>query len=165
LFTEPQYRHRLRSNVRLPAVHALHEWMVLEPSVVKELPRWNGQRLQRITAISRLLREDLRESLRDWIPDDDDYRRTVDAYEYRAALAVHTSQDVPGAYQAAPGLYIGELSWTDGKPNAEHDFVAALERADDDWPWWPVLRGRDGYQQVLDSLRDVLQEMYRHRHA
>ncbi len=165
LFTEPRYRNWLRTDVRLPAVHALHDWMVLEPNVVNGLPRWNGRQWQRLYPISHLLRQDLREPLRDWIPDDDDYRRTLDAYEYRAALAVHTSQHVPGAYQPAPGLYISELSWTDGKPSAERDFVAALERADDDWPWWPVLGGRDGYQQVLDSLREVLLEMYRHRHG
>lgn len=160
LFTDPQYRHWLQDNARLPAVHALHDWMLLDPEVVNGFPRWNGHRLQRPYPISRLLREDLREPLRDWIPDDDDYRRTADAYEYRAALAVHASQDVPGSYGAAPGLFIGERSWTEGKPVAELDFAAVLARAADDFAWWPVLGGRDGYQQALDSLREALLQMF-----
>jgi hypothetical protein len=154
LFTEPQYRDWLRSNARQPAVRALHDWRVLDEELVKAFPRW--EKTKWLDPVSHLVREDLREPVRDWIPDDDDYARAFDAYEYRAALAIHATQEVAGDYEAGDGEFIGDWRWTDGKPNTEHDLRATLSRTGDDWPWWPLFGGREGYAQVLDSLREVL---------
>ncbi|MGY1825982.1 SIR2 family protein [Blastococcus sp. SYSU DS0541] len=159
LFTEPQYRDPLRSNTYVPAVHALHEWRVVQSEIVNGLPRWQGQRW--LYPMSHLVREDLREPLGDWIPDDDDYRRTFDAYEYRSALVIHSTRHTPAATKVPDGEYVYEGRWTDDGPVAERDFRAALDRADDDWPWWPLLGGRDGYASVLDGLRQVLVKLLR----
>lgn len=161
LLTEPTIRNPYDADARLPAVAALHNSTVFDPGVVRLLPRWNGQRP--FFPGSRLLRQDLREPLRVWIPDDDEYARTCDAYEYRVALVLHTTPNLPGLYQPAAGEFIGEMRWIGGQLQAERDFLAALNRADEDWPWWSVLGERDGYQQVLDNLRERLVELQRTR--
>lgn len=104
LLTEPTYRDRDWNNARMPAVHALHDLKVLDPNIINELPRWGSTRW--LYPISHLVRADLREALHPWLPNDEDFRQALDAYEYRAGLVVHTSADVP-AYKAAPGEYIG----------------------------------------------------------
>jgi hypothetical protein len=155
LLTEPTYRDRYATgDVRVPAVHALHDLKVLDRELVNTLPRWKGTGW--LYPMSHLVRVDLREVLRPWLPDDDENRRAFDAYEYRAGLVVHTSQGVPGAFKAAPGEYIGDRSWTGSQPTAELDFVAALQQADDDWPWWNIVGGRTGWESTLESLREVL---------
>jgi hypothetical protein len=155
LFNEPHYINRLLNNERIPAVHELHDLNVLNPEVINGLPRWGGK-TRWLYPMSHLVREDLRETLRDWIPDDEEYRRAFDAYEYRAALVVHTThQAVPGARRFASGEFIYDGRWRADKPIAEHDFVTALDTADDDWPWWPVLGGRANYTKVLDSVREL----------
>lgn len=160
LLTEPVYRDRNANNASIPAVHALHDLKVLDPDVVNGLPRWGGQRW--LYPQSHLVRADLREVLRPWLPHDDDYRQAFNAYEYRTGLVVHTTQDVPGAYKAAPGEYIGERAWNpDGRPYSEIEFVASLQQADDQWPWWDVVGGRDGWSDTLGSLRDVLVKQQR----
>src|SRR3954452_1890388 len=108
--------------------------------------------------MSHLVRADLREPLRGWFPDDEDYKRAFDAYEYRSALLVHTTHAaVPRSYAVMTGEFIVQGRWTDDdRPRAEQDFVTALSRAADEWAWWPVLGGRDGSRQVLDDLREML---------
>lgn len=154
LLTEPTYRDRYGNNVHMPAVHALHDLKVVDPNIINELPRWGGTKW--LYPMSHLIRADLREVLHPLLPDDEDYRQAVDAYEYRAGLVVHTSQNLPGAYNAAPGEYIGERGWTSGRPDAETDFIAALEQAEGDWPWWEVVGGPDGWEDTLNSMREVL---------
>ena len=158
LLTEPFYRDRMLNSTPIPAVHALHDLKVLHPDLINGLPRWKGTKWQ--YPLSHLVRQDLREPLRIWLPDDEDYEQAFDDYEYRSALVVHTSQSIPGAYKAAPGEYIGDWRWTEDRPRAEHDFRAALVKADADWPWWDILGGASGYESTLDGLREVLQ---RHR--
>ncbi|SDY62762.1 SIR2-like domain-containing protein [Geodermatophilus africanus] len=160
LFTEPQYRDRLGSNTSVPAVHALHEWKVVQSEIINGFPRWEGRRW--LYPMSHLIREDLREPLRVWFPDDDDYQRIFDAYEYRSALAIQVTRNAPGAAKVPDGEYVYEGRWTDTGLMAERDFLAALDRADDDWPWWPLLGDRDGYQLVLDNLRQVLLQLQRY---
>jgi hypothetical protein len=161
LLTEPQFHDRFDNNSRQPAVHALHDLNVLDPEIVNGFPRWNGQRW--LYPMSHLVREDLREPLRGWIPDDADFRRAFDGYEYRSALLIHTTQSsVRGSYRTMAGEFLLEGRWNqEGKSRAELDFVAELARAADDWPWWPVVGGREGYQQVLDDLRQALQPSVR----
>ncbi len=135
LMQEPKYRDRNASGARVPAVHALHDMKVLDPDLVNRLPRWNGQKW--LYPLSHLVREDLREPLRDLLPDDDDYRQAFDAYEYRAALLVHVSQDVPGAFRAGPGEYVARGRWRDGRPEAEREFAELLARSGYEWGDWP----------------------------
>lgn len=158
LLTEPSYRDRFRNNARIPAVHALHDLRVIDPAHVKGLPRWNGQRW--LYAPSHLLKDDLREVLSEWLPDKQSYAIASHAYEYRAGLVVFRTQDVPGSYKTISGEYVGENGWaSDGRPFPEIDFVETLQQADDTWPWWSVLGGRDQAHATLDEFREVLKPL------
>jgi len=159
LLTQARYRDWRNANTRIPAAHALHDMSLLFPDTVNGLPRWGGT--QWIYPMSHLVRADLREPLRSWISDDDDYERAFDGYEYRAALVVHTTQDVPGALRGAPGEFIYDTRWRDEKPRAEAEFVEALSRAGEKWRWWPILAGPDEALQTIESLRDDLAKMRR----
>lgn len=159
LLTEAKYRDWRHSNARIPAAHALHDMSVLSSDTVNRLPRWAGTQWH--YPMSHLVRADLREPLRSWIPDDDDYQRAFDGYEYRAALVVHTTQDVPGALRGAPGEFIFHYQWSDDKPSAETRFVEVMDRADDSWHWWPILAGLDDAPRTIESLREDLSKMRR----
>lgn len=163
LLNEPQFRNRLDNNTRLAAVHALHDLNVLDPNVVNGLPRWNlnGQRWH--YPMSHLIRADLREPLRTWFPDDDDFTRVFDSYEYRCALLIHTTHSAaPGSHRAMAGEFLLESRWTvEDHLRAEQEFLAALNRTGDESPWWQVMGGREGYEQVLGDLRQVLRPLRR----
>jgi hypothetical protein len=160
LLTEATYRDRWRNNARLPAVHALHDLRVLDLDTVKSLPRWNGTVW--LYPSSHLLKADLRDVLRDWLPDDDEYTAASHAYEYRAGLLVHRTPQVPGAYKTISGEYVGETGWTfEGQPHTEIAFLEAAQAAADDWPWWDVVGGRDALEDTLTTFRDVLKRLQR----
>lgn len=161
LLTEPKWLEQFGRQARIPASQALHEYRVLEWEVINRLPRWEGTRWT--YPHSHLLREELREPLREVIPDDDEYVLANDHYEYRVALTQHTTSDAPGAYRAAAGEFIGEWKWDWERdvPTSETDFCVAAEQADDQWPWWSVVGGRDGLDGVLTSLRQDFKKQRR----
>lgn len=159
VLTEPTYRDRYLSSGRVPAVHALHPNKILDEEAVKGLPRWDSKWLY---PTSRLLRADVRESFRPLLPDDDDYRVLNDQYEYRVALVIQATQDVPGAYKAPSGEYVGDSQWLqEGPLRAEVEFAAHAERQDPSWPWWQYVGGSTGIQATLEALREVLKHYKR----
>lgn len=160
LLTEPKWLDQFGRQVRIPALQALHEYRVLDWEVMQRLPRWEGTRWY--YPHSHLLREELREPLQQVIPDDDEYALVNDHYEYRVALAQHTT-DTPGAYRAGAGEFIGERKWDwdSDQPTEETEFRVVAEQADDQWPWWLVVGGRAELDGVLTSLREDLKPQRR----
>jgi hypothetical protein len=124
LLTEPQFRDRFDNNGRVSRCTPSIDLNALNPEIVNGLPRWNGQRW--LYPMSHLVREDLREPLRGWIPHDTDYKRVFDAYEYRSALLIHaTHSNVRGSYRVMAGEFLAEGRWNEeDKARAELDFVA-----------------------------------------
>ncbi len=111
---------------------------------------------------SHLIRHDLRELLRPILPDDTDYKWAHDRLEYRMSLFVHQSQGTPGAFRLVSGEFIGDWQWnSDDVPLTEVDFLSDLEQADDAWPWWQVVGGRDGAAATISALRDDLKKVRR----
>lgn len=161
LLTEPKWRQHFGTQARLPALQVLHEYRVIDTNVINAMPRWGGTKW--LYPQSHFLREELREPLREIVPDDDEYTWANDRYEYRVALAQHTAPDAPGVYRATPGEFIGELKWDreTGGPLSETDFRGVAEQADDRWPWWSVLGGRGAMDDILTSLQADLRKMQR----
>ena len=161
LLTEPSWRDRYANNARIPAGQALHEGRVFGYGGLVALPRWNGQRPY--YPVSRMLREDLREPLRDLLPDDEEYDWQHDQYEYRAALYQFRTPAIAEHYGPEAGLFIGEWRWDQGTgaPTAELEFRAAAASAPDTWPWWPIVGGPGNLEQALLDLRAELQSMKR----
>jgi hypothetical protein len=160
LATEPVWRDPYRSNARIQALHVLHDHRVVESDVINVMSRWNGQRW--LYPQSHLLRDELREPLREILPDDEEYAWANDRYEYRIALAqmVVTKEDV-FSYRSAPGEFIGEWKWDrhTGQPTSEIEFRDIADRSGDEWPWWPFLSGREGLDGTLTSLREDLAKL------
>jgi hypothetical protein len=160
LFREPTYRNRFLNNARIPAAHALHDHAVLNSDLLNKLPRWNGTRW--IYPESHLIRTDLRDLLRPLLPDETDYKWAHDRFEYRMSMFVHQTQGTPGAFRLVSGEFIGDWQWnSDDVPLTEVDFLTDLGQADDDWPWWQVLGGRDEAGATVEALRDSLKKVRR----
>lgn len=161
LLTEPSWREPFGRQDRSPAYEVLNEYRVAPGDSVNSMPRWNGQRW--LYPPSHLLRADLRTTLRPYLPDEDDYRTACDRYEYLVAVLLHSVPALYGGSRANPGEFIGELSWTrDGRRRADIDFLERASKAPDDWPWWPVVGGRDNLQKYVTELSEVLNGMIRH---
>ncbi len=159
LLTEPTYRNPFGRRERRPAFQVLPEYVVADPGVVNSMPRWNGTWWR--YPPSHLLREDLREPLRPYLTDDQDYRASCDRYEYLVAVLAHS---VPAPYGGAePGEFIGELVWTAEGRQPEIDFREQARQDPDEWPWWPVIGGRDNHESFLDELTEALNGMTSHR--
>jgi hypothetical protein len=162
LLLEPKYRDRQNTREPIPAVQALHEHRVLDDNAVRAMPRWGHQRP--LYPASHLLRADLREIFRPLLPDDADYKALNDQFEFRTALVLEATQDVPGAYRAASGEYVGEWQWLDdGRLRAEAEFVAVAGEADDSWPWWHYVGGPSAMTENLNALREILRGYVRYR--
>lgn len=159
LLTGPTYRDPFGRRDRRPAHLVLREYQVAPVELISQMPRWNGTRWTYFP--SHLLREDLREPLRPSLPDDEEYRIACDRYEYRLAVLAHS---IPAPYdrtRALPGEFIGERSWTAQGRQSDLDFLEEAAQAPDDWPWWPIIGGRDGYETFLGGLTEALNEMDR----
>jgi hypothetical protein len=163
LLLEPKYRDRQRTRDPIPAVQALHDRRVLDDNLVRAMPRWGDQRP--LYPASHLLRADLRDVLRPFVPDDADYKALNDQYEFRTALVLEATQDVPRAYRAPSGEYVDESRWLDdGQLCAEAEFVAVADEADDSWPWWRIVGGGPiMLTGTLDGLREILKGYVRYR--
>jgi hypothetical protein len=161
LLTEPTWRDPSGRHDRQPAYEALNEYRVASPDAVNAMPRWNGQRW--LYPPSHLLRADLREPLRPYLPDEEDYRAACDRYEYLLAVLRHSLPSPFGGSSALPGEFIGERSWTrDARRQAEVDFLETASTASDDWPWWPMVGGRDNLDTYVGELSEALNGMTRH---
>lgn len=161
LLTEPSWREPFGMQDRSAAYEVLDDYRVAPGEVVNPMPRWNGQRW--LYPPSHLLRADLRESLRPYLPDEDDYRTASDRYEYLLAVFLHSVPAPYGGSRANPGEFIGERNWTrDGRRRAEIDFLEQANQAPDDWPWWPVVGGRDNLEKYVSELSEELHAMTRH---
>lgn len=161
LMTESTWRAPMLADSRISATQALHEWRLFEPDTLREYPRF---RAKWFYPASVLLRQDLREIIAPFMPDQDEYEQACDDYEYRVALLTQMSQSEPGAYQAGLGLFMGEHSWEwdhPRRPYAEVAFQTRADRADDTWPWWQVVGGRSRLPGVLAELREYLWGMRR----
>jgi len=161
MMTEPTWRAPMLADSRISATQALHEWRLFDADTLREYPRFTAKWYY---PASVLLREDLREVITPFLPDPEEYEQACDDYEYRVALLTQMSQSEPGAYQAGPGMFMGEVSWEwdqPRRPYAEVAFQARADRADDTWPWWQVVGGRSGLPNVLAELREYLRGMRR----
>lgn len=158
LLSEPTWRDQNANNSRIPAGQALHEYRILKCDTINALPRWD---VKWVYPISHMMRVDLRELLRDVLPNDDEYSWQQDRYEYRVALCQSRTQAMPLAFKSTPGEFIARWHWDhdSGAPFTELDFRATAAAAPDDWAWWPVVGGSDGLDQTLLDLRAVLQQM------
>lgn len=161
LLRQPSWRDPNLSNSKVPAAMALHDYRLFDHEQLLTYPRFTTRWHY---PVSLLVRQDLRDVLREFLPDDEEYAAVNDAYEYRVALAQHQWQDLPGAYRGTPGLFIGERKWEwEGlrRPLAEVEFQALADQADDDWPWWEVTGGRGpgGFPAAVAALREALRQM------
>lgn len=159
LLTTPTWRRPFGASERLPAYQVLNEYDVAPAGVVNAMPRWGGAAGWRYPP-SHLLRADLREPLRSYLPDDEDYETAADRYEYAVALLRH-SMPSPWAGQswAYPGEFIGERRWFGGELPAVTDFLRRARAADDSWPWWSVVGGADNLETYVHELTEALRNM------
>ncbi len=146
-------------NDRVPAYETLGEYDVLPPERVNAMPKWSSKRLY---PPSHMLRVELREVLRPFLSDESDYTWACDRYEYRVAVVKFAQARAYGPPRAYPGEFILERRWSDdGKPFTEVEFAAVAQQADDTWPWWPYLGGREGIDATIVALRKHLHSMRR----
>ena len=149
--------------LRLPAAQIVHPWRVLDADDVNLLPRWGGGGWT--YPISRLLKQDTRDVLRDLIPDDEQYAETFHGYEYRMSL-VHavTAEGSEYLYGPMQGEYVGETGWSWERPQVPLAEVAFREAGDlsIDWPWIDFLGGEDEQDERLVAHREKLAQFKYH---
>jgi hypothetical protein len=150
LFKDPAWTDPLRG-ATLPAVQALHDYRVLDGGIIKSFPRWAGTRWS--YPESHLLREELREPMRQFEPDDAAYQRLVDGYEYRVALTQYClSQE---RYGPAAGEFIGELQWgRDGSLTPADNFKASADMA-----MWSGALGLDSVAALEHKMEELREEL------
>ena len=155
LFRRPTWRDPQDPRSVVPALYALDDYRVIDSGHVNAMPRWNGSTLT--YPVSHLLRADLHDVIREWLPSFDDYTQACDRYEYRAALARVT---VRIDSRPVEGEFILDYRWVaNNGPREEVVFRDEAGQADDDWVWWPLVGGPDGLDGTLLSLRTDLQQM------
>lgn len=106
--TEAEGRGQMGTSDPMPVAQLLHPNRILDSSWVNAMPRWNGGRWH--YPASHLLKADVRAVFRDLIPLEQDYVQAFHGFEYRLGLVQQSQQDVPGAYRALSGEYVGERS-------------------------------------------------------
>ncbi len=138
----------------------LHMNRVLDANAVNGMLRWSGQQWR--YPQSHLLREDLREVLREFFFADVDYKIATDDYEFRTGLVQETTLDSPGAYRAASGEFVGDGAWTfEGDPRAEQRLWRDAEKEGSRSPWWGIGGTEQSLEAALLAYRDILKH-YRH---
>lgn len=163
LLTQVMGRSRMGTSDTMPAAQLLHVNRVLEDSWVNALPRWGGGSGWYFPG-SHLLKEDLRDVFTDLISNDSDYVECFHGMEYRTGLVQQATQNVLGAYKAAPGEFIGERAWSwDDRqvPLAEAAFRSAATTSRR-WPWDDFFGGPDKLEQAVASYQELL-HYYRQR--
>jgi hypothetical protein len=161
MLTEVEWRNPYYPNELAPAAQVLHIERVLNHYHISSLPRWDGNQLK--YPASRMLKEDLRDVLRESVPDDTEYQQVVHSYEYRIGLAQESMQDLPGSYRAARGEYFLDR-WADtGGPEAEMAFRKTAEATGPNWSWWSLVGGQDSLDEHLLAYRETIEELRRRR--
>ncbi|CEI30001.1 SIR2 family protein [Propionibacterium freudenreichii] len=119
---------------------------------ITAMPRWNGSRW--IAAQSHMLRQDLRAVLHDVAPDDADYKRLFDAYEFRASLI-----QLKLIHHPLWGDYLDDPSYFDGsrgqQPSYEQRFKQAAQRTED-WPWVDYFGGQEHLDEAVAEIRTYI---------
>jgi hypothetical protein len=139
-----------------PAAQVLHVHRILGHDTSNSLPRWKGTRW--IYPASHMLREDLRDIVRDLIPDDARYKMVFDSLEYELGLIQEHTQDAYSAYRANPGEFLGEGQWLPGgEVSAEVTFRKTADRE----AWRALLGDGDDFDTQLVEFREVLKSMQR----
>lgn len=149
LCREPRWKNQHRFDEPIAAYVALDPYMVLDPSVVLELPRWKGSRS--LYPPSGLLEEDLRGSLHPILGDEEAYGAAFRRTEYRLGLLTLLEPQLwfdptPGMYWSRYTSWLrgGELIW-------ERDFRTNADRQA--WGWEKVGAGAD------DHFSDKINEL------
>ncbi len=146
------WREWTGARVVQPAAVALNDFKVLEPQMIKQFPMWGDTRY--LYPASHYLRETLRDLLRKAIPDDEDYRRATDGFEFRCALIQWTYASSAGSYRSAPGEFLVSSNWNGSVLVPEQEFRRIVGTGEDS-PWIavtaPVM-----LEAALDQLRDEL---------
>jgi len=160
LLTEVSGRDSFGNLELVRVAQMLHMNRVLDANAVNGMPRWSGQHWR--YPQSHLLREDLREVLREFFFADVDYKIATDDYEFRTGLVQETTQDSPGAYRAASGEFVGDGAWTfEGDPRAEQRLWRDAEKEGSRSPWWGIGGTEQSLEAALLAYRDILKH-YRH---
>lgn len=148
----PRGRGRMGAGEPVVAGTLLHPQSVIMESWAKAFPRWSGT--QWMAPASHLLREDLRETLRDPVPSDDDYQALFSSYEYRLAL-IHIKQ---GEYPLH-GEWMGDRAFGWNRSDAPHLETAFKElgnRRDESWPWRAYFGSSAELDRAYTQLREVM---------
>lgn len=120
--TQPSWRDWERSQEELAAVLVLHEYQVLDHDIINAFPRWESRW---IFPRSHYLREATRPVVLPLVDQDEaDYKRLMDRYEYRAALAQQKLRN-EHTFRPAPGEYMGGR-WDDRLAELEADFLRTV---------------------------------------
>ncbi|MCU1621307.1 MAG: SIR2-like protein [Frankiales bacterium] len=168
LLRRPTWREHHGEQRLLPAFIALREDQVLDHEVVNAFPRWGENGGRWWWPLSHLLRLDLREPLRAFLPDDADYDWTCDRYEYRVALAQRVLPLPDGWWRppSVPGLFLGENRWTSwgetAEPQSGADFSRSLAEAEDS-PWRALLGDLEEAPTVMGAFTEELRQRQRGR--
>ncbi|CAN7367961.1 SIR2 family protein [Knoellia sp. LjRoot47] len=160
LFDAPTWPDPFDGKRRKPALKVLDDYAVLSPDTINTFPRWNAQKW--LYPISHFLTDSLREPLRLFVVDDDEYKWLTERYEYRRAVAQWLKGDNPDWIRVTPGEFIGEWQWEhDGGPRTESDFLASRRADSVVSPWDSGIEAKGGLDAVVSNLRPALKEMRR----
>ena len=107
---------------------------VMDSNVGQNLPGM----AQRHTPVSDHLFQILRDQLRDFLPDDAEYERTFDRFEYMFALV---EADIAEKQGFGYSGFVGRFSWkdTEDSPNPASQYEAEAKEMGGDWP--PLVAG------------------------
>lgn len=102
----PKWRPWIGSTAPVPLVHALHPWQVFhEQALIDGMSRWNGPTWK--YPRSHLVRAEVREPLRQLIPDESEYLEACDRFEAVAAALAMDTENPSGERSPWIGEYLG----------------------------------------------------------
>lgn len=146
-----QIKRRAQNRV-LTAGDALNPNRVISHDHILPLARFNGTRW--CYPWSVLLREDLREPLRNRFPSDLEYRETSERFEARMALFEWLT---PGSgWRTSYAEFCGEQAMRADDPWWAAELRKAADGAPPDWAW-SGLAG--GFDRVSNKLDDFVREL------
>jgi hypothetical protein len=152
---EPAWALRDRTGDPLSALDVLHDYSVLDFTIVQSLPMWNGTTFK--FPMSRFLKAKLSSLFLKYGEDAKSYEQLSHRYEYFTALAQSIWGEDMGASFPAPGEFMGDFRWdsTTGHPTVESEFRREAGR--EAWGWRSVADGADDpFEKVLTNLAESL---------